>query len=189
MDIYIKNMVCDRCILTVRRHLDEIGLKYKNIHLGSVELAEEPTDDKFAKLRAALQSSGFEVLDDNKKRLVEQIKNTIISLVQGYGDEDELNIKLSALLEKKLKVDYHYLASLFPAVEGITIEKYAILQRVEKVKELLMYGEMSTSEIADQLRYSSVQHLSQHFKKVTGLTPSEFKALKENGRKPLDKIK
>lgn len=180
-------MVCDRCILSVRRQLDELGLTYKNVQLGEVELAEEISlRDKDA-LSEKLHEQGFELLDDKKSRLVEKIKSVIISLVQGYSD-DEFNMKLSALLEEKLQMDYHYLASLFPAVEGVTIERYAILQRIEKIKELLMYDEMSLSEIADKLGYSSVQHLSRQFKKITGLTASEFRRLKENTRKPLDKI-
>lgn len=187
MNLYIKNMVCDRCIMVVRQQLDDQGLAFKNIQLGQVELAEEPTPEKLDAFRSTLLKTGFELLDDKKAMLVEQIKNTIISLVQGYGDE-EFNKKLSAILEEKLQLDYHYFTSLFSAVEGITIEKYAILQRIEKVKELLMYDELSLSEISYQLGYSSVQHLSQQFKKVTGLTPSQFKQLKENSRKPLDKI-
>lgn len=187
MNLYIKNMVCDRCIMVVRQQLDEQGLNYKNIQLGQVELVEEPDPAKLDAFRETLLTTGFELLDDKKAMLVEQIKNTIISLVQGYG-EDEFNKKLSAILEEKLQLDYHYFTTLFSAVEGITIEKYAILQRIEKVKELLMYDELSLSEISYQLGYSSVQHLSQQFKKITGLTPTAFKQLKENKRKPLDKI-
>ena len=127
------------------------------------------------------------MLDDEKRATVEQIKNAIISLIHGY-EADELNVKLSVLLSKKLKREYQYLSTLFSGVEGITIEKYAILQRIEKAKELIMYGELSMSEIADNLRYSSVQHLSQQFKKITGFTPSEFKQSKENGRKALDEV-
>ena len=121
-----------------------------------------------------------------KTRTVEKIKNTIVSLV--HRNDEELNLKLSALLEEKLQMDYHYLTTLFSSVEGVTIEKYTILQRIERVKELLMYDELSLSEIADQMGYSSVQHLSQQFKKVTGMTPSQFRDLKENKRKPLDKV-
>ncbi|MEO7139372.1 MAG: AraC family transcriptional regulator [Ferruginibacter sp.] len=187
MNLYIKNMVCDRCIMVVRQQLDEQGLAYKNIQLGQVELVEETTPAKLDAFRETLLNTGFELLDDKKAMLVEQIKNTIISLVQGYG-EDDFNKKLSAILEEKLQLDYHYFTTLFSSVEGITIEKYAILQRIEKVKELLMYDELSLSEISYQLGYSSVQHLSQQFKKITGLTPSQFKQLKENNRKPLDKI-
>jgi AraC-like DNA-binding protein len=173
--------------MVVRQQLDDLDLRYTNVQLGQVELAADPSDEKLGELRETLLKTGFELLDDNKAKLVEQIKNTIISLVQGYGEE-EFNKKLSAILEEKLQLDYHYFTSLFSSVEGITIEKYAILQRIEKVKELLMYDEMSLSEISYQLGYSSVQHLSQQFKKITGLTPSQFKQLKENKRKPLDKI-
>jgi AraC family transcriptional regulator len=180
-------MVCDRCIATVRRQLDELGLTYKNVQLGNVELVKEPSPSELSKLREILMSSGFELLDDEKKTMVEQIKRHIISLIHGYETE-ELNIKLSVLLQKRLNKDYQYLSMLFSSVEGITIEKYAILQRIEKVKELIMYGELTMTEIADELHYSSVQHLSQQFKKVTGLTPSDFKQLKENSRKPLDKV-
>jgi AraC family transcriptional regulator len=187
MQLYIKNMVCDRCIMVVRQQLEHLQLDYKNIQLGQVELAKDPSQKKLDELRSSLIDAGFELLDDKKAKLVEQIKNTIISLIQGY-EEEEFNKKLSAILVEKLQTDYHYLTSLFSAVEGITIEKYAIMQRIEKVKELLMYDELSLSEISYQLNYSSVQHLSQQFKKITGLTPSQFKKLKENNRKPLDKI-
>ena len=185
--LYIKNMVCDRCILSVRQQLDSLGMAFKNIQLGEVELAQEPTAKQINDLRDSLMKTGFELLDDKKAALVEKIKNTIVSLIQGYS-EDEFNKKLSAMLEEKLNKDYHYLTTLFSSIEGVTIEKYSILQRIEKVKELLMYDELSLSEISYKLGYSSVQHLSQQFKKVTGLTPSQFKQLKENRRKPLDKV-
>ncbi len=155
--------------------------------MGQVELNEKPEAVQLEQLRTMLQQQGFELLDDKKAKTVEQIKTFIVSLIHGK-DADEFNLKLSAMLEEKLSIDYHYLSSLFSSVEGITIEKYAILQRIEKVKELLMYDEKSLSEIAFELGYSSTQHLSQQFKKVTSLTPSHFKQLKENKRKPLDKI-
>jgi len=185
--LYIRNMVCDRCIMSVRQQLDNLELEYKNIQLGEVELAKEPKPKQIDDLKESLLKTGFELLDDKKARLVEKIKTAIVSMIQGYS-EDEFNKKLSAMLEEKLKMDYHYLTTLFSSIESITIEKYAILQRIEKVKELLMYNEMSLSEIADKLGYSSVQHLSQQFKKITGLTPSQFKQLKENKRKPLDRV-
>ena len=187
MLLHIKNMVCDRCIMVVRKHLDDLGLGYKNIHLGEVELAGEPHTDQVKALSDKLAADGFELLDDKKSKTVERIKTTIISLIHRNDSEDS-NLKLSALLEKKLGLDYHYLTTLFSSVEGITIEKYAILQRIEKVKELLMYDEKTLSEIAWELGYSSVQHLSQQFKKVTGLTPSHFRQLGENKRKPLDQV-
>lgn len=187
MHLYIKNMVCDRCIFVVRQQLDKLGLTYNNIQLGEVELNNTPADQQLQTLKAGLQALGFELLDNKKGTIVEKIKNTIIQLVHHRGTETA-PLKLSVLLEEKLQMDYHYLTTLFSAVEGITIEKYAILQRVEKAKELLMYNELSLVQIADQLGYSSVQHLSQQFKKMTGLTPSHFKQLKENKRKPLDKV-
>lgn len=138
-------------------------------------------------LRERLGLIGFELLDDRKSRIVERIKNTIVSLIHGNQDEG-FNKKLSAVLTEKLKMDYHYLTTLFSSVEGVTIEKYTILQRIERAKELLLYNELNLSEIANELGYSSVQHLSQQFKKITGLTPSHFTELKENKRKPLDKV-
>ena len=187
MNLYIKNMVCNRCIMVVRQQLDNLGIEYKNIQLGHVELSNKLTQEQTGKLKDLLLSAGFELLDDKKAKTVEKIKNVIVSLIQGH-DEEDFNRKLSAMLQEKLNMDYHYLTSLFSSIEGITIEKYAILQRIEKVKELLMYDELNLSEISFKLGYSSVQHLSQQFKKVTGLTPSEFKQLKENRRKPLDKL-
>lgn len=185
--LYIRNMVCDRCIMSVRQQLDNLELEYKNIQLGEVELAKEPKPKQIDDLKESLLKTGFELLDDKKAMLVEKIKTAIVSMIQGYS-EDEFNKKLSAMLEEKLKLDYHYLTTLFSSIESMTIEKYAILQRIEKVKELLRYDEMSLSEIADKIGYSSVQHLSQQFKKITGLTPSQFKQLKENKRKPLDHV-
>lgn len=187
MHLYIKNMVCNRCILSVRQQLETLGLAYKNVSLGEVELSVQPSQQQIAKLLESLSKTGFELLDDKKATLVEKIKTTIVSLIQGYN-EDEFNMKLSALLAEKLNTDYQYLSTLFSSIENVTIEKYAILQRVEKAKELLMYDEMNVGEIAEKLGYSSVQHLSLQFKKITGLTPSKFKQLKENTRKPLDKV-
>lgn len=180
-------MVCDRCIMSVRRQLDDLGLRYSNIQLGEVELTKNPDKAELQNLRNKLKDNGFELLDDKKSKIVEKIKNTIVSLIHGK-DADEFNMKLSAILEEKIGMDYHYLTTLFSSVEGVTIEKYAILQRVEKVKELLMYDEKTLSEIAYEMGYSSVQHLSQQFKKITGLTPTHFKELGENKRKPLDKV-
>ncbi len=187
MTLFIKNMVCERCVMAVRQQLEAVGLAYKNVQLGQVEISADPGSEQLNQLRNRLKDLGFELLDDKKSQIVEKIKNAIVSLIHG-NKEEEFNLKLSAHLQDKLQLDYHYLSSLFSSVEGITIEKYAILQRIEKVKELLMYDEKTLSEIAYELGYSSVQHLSQQFKKVTGLTPSHFKSLKENRRKPLDKI-
>lgn len=180
-------MVCDRCIMSVIQQLQETGLPYRRIQLGEVELDQEPSADQLAVLRQKLEQQGFELLDDKKARLVEKIKNTIVGLVHSTDTEDQ-SFKLSAILQERLGLEYHYLSNLFSSVEGITIEKYAILQRIERVKELLRYDEKNLSDIAFEMGYSSVQHLSQQFKKVTGLTPTAFKELKQNLRKPLDKV-
>lgn len=187
MNLYIKNMVCDRCIHVVRQELDKLNIAYKNVQLGEVELTDTPFQEQLHALYRQLHDLGFEILDNKKSNIVERIKKTIIQLIHG-NDEIELNKKLSVLIEEELQMDYHHLTNLFSSIEGITIEKYVILQRIEKAKELLMYDELSVNEIADKLGYSSVQHLSQQFKKITGLTPSHFKQLKENKRKPLDKV-
>lgn len=179
-------MVCSRCISTVRQLLENEGLSFNNIQLGEVELNEEPTTEQLTRLAEKMHAVGFELLDNRKARIVERIKTNIIQLV--HHGEEATNLKLSSFLSDKLQMDYHYLTTLFTAVEGVTIEKYAILQRVERIKELMVYGELTLSEIAYQMGYSSVQHLSQQFKKITGSTPSEFKAIKENKRKPLDKV-
>ncbi len=180
-------MVCDRCIMAVRQQVERAGMTFKNVQLGQVELAENPTPEKLDTLRGLLGDIGFELLDDKRAQVVEKIKNTIISLIH-QPDADEFNLKLSAHLEDTLGLDYHYLTTLFSSVEGVTIERYTILQRIEKVKELLMYNEKSLGEIAFALGYSSVQHLSQQFKKITGLTPTAFKELKENKRRPIDQV-
>jgi AraC family transcriptional regulator len=187
MKLYIKNMVCDRCIMAVKEQLDQAGLSYKAVKLGEVELLKDADEQSLKPLREKLQSLGFELLDDKRATLVEKIKNVIIDLIHRHEDV-ELKTKLSVMLQEKLLTDYHYLTTLFSSVEGITIEKYVILQRIERAKELLVYNELSLGEIAYKLGYSSVQHLSQQFKNVTGHTPSEFKKLTDNNRKPLDKL-
>jgi AraC family transcriptional regulator len=186
MQLYIKNMVCDRCILAIKQQLENTGISYYNVNLGEVELDLEPSPEQLEQLNKNLTAIGFELLDDKKDKLVEKIKNIIISLI--HRNEDSRNKKMSAILEEKLQLDYPYLSNLFSSMEGVTIEKYTIRQRIEKVKELLTYKELSLSEIAEQMDYSSVQHLSQQFKKETGLTPTKFRELKENIRKPLDKV-
>ncbi len=186
LKLYIKNMVCDRCMMSVRKELEDLGIACSSVQLGEVELPEEPTGEQLERLGEKLNSIGFELLDDKKSRIVEKIKNTIIALV--HRGEEAQHLKLSALLEQKLQLDYHYLSSLFSSVEGVTIEKYFIAQRVERIKELLSYDELSLGEIADQVGYSSVQHLSQQFKKVTGFTPSAYRQLPGNQRKPLDRV-
>ena len=184
--IFIKNMVCDRCIMVVQNELEKLGLDAKNIKLGEVILSKEITSLEKENLSKTLEPLGFEVIDDKKGRIIEKIKNIIIDLV--HHQDNDVKINLSDVLSDKLHHDYNYLSNLFSEVEGTTIEKYFIAQKVEKVKELLVYDELLLSEIANRLNYSSVAYLSNQFKKVTGLTPSHFKQIKEDKRKPLDKV-
>lgn len=178
-------MVCDRCILVVRQELEKLNLKPASIKLGEAEITKDPTEKQLSQLRQNLAALGFELLDDSRKKLIEKIKNIVIEQIH-YSDADDRH-NFSEILSHKLLKDYSYLSNLFSDVEGITIQKYIINQKIEKVKELLVYDELSLSEIAFKLGYSSVAHLSSQFKKVTGLTPSHFKNLGGIHRKPLDK--
>lgn len=184
--LFVKNMVCNRCIMVVQDELEKLDLDFANIRLGEVTLTKELNPDERNAVEAALIPLGFEVIDDKKSRIIEKIKNIIIDLVHHQDNDSKSN--LSDLLSEKLNHDYNYLSNLFSEVEGTTIEKYFIAQKVEKVKELLVYDELSLSEIALRLNYSSVAYLSNQFKKVTGLTPSHFKQIREEKRKPLDKV-
>jgi len=184
--LFIKNMVCNRCIMVVQNEMDKLGLAVEHIKLGEVTLEKEPAASERTVLEGALVSLGFQVIDDKKSRIIEQIKNVIIELVHHQDNDTKTN--LSDVLSEKLHHDYNYLSNLFSEVESTTIEKYFIAQKIEKVKELLVYDELSLSEIAFRLNYSSVAYLSNQFKKVTGLTPSHFKQIKEDKRKPLDAV-
>lgn len=179
-------MVCNRCIMVVQNEFDKLGLKINNIALGEVTLDSELDNNKKNEIQAVLEPLGFELIDDKKSRIIEKIKTTIIDLVHNQDNESKEN--LSDLLNKEVNHDYNYLSNLFSEIEGTTIEKYFIAQKIEKVKELLVYDELSLSEIAFRLNYSSVSYLSNQFKKVTGLTPSHFKQIKEDKRKPLDEV-
>jgi AraC-like DNA-binding protein len=184
--LFIKNMVCDRCILVVRNELQKLGIGVKQIKLGEVATEDELTPEKKEEIDRVLRELGFELIDDKKSRMIERIKTIIIDLV--HHRDNEIKEKLSEILRKELHHDYNYLSGLFSEVEGTTIEKYFIAQKIEKVKELIVYDELSLSEIAFRLNYSSVGYLSNQFKKVTGLTPSHFKQIKHDKRKPLDKV-
>lgn len=184
--LIIKNMVCNRCIMVVQHELDKLNINVKHIALGEVITEKELTHSEKKKVQASLEPLGFELIDDKKSRLIEKIKNIIIDLVHHLDNNTKRN--LSDILSEELHHDYNYLSNLFSEVEGATIEKYFISQKIERVKELLVYDELSLSEIAFRLNYSSVAYLSNQFKKVTGLTPSHFKQIKEIKRKPLDKV-
>jgi len=179
-------MVCNRCKMVVKAALEKAGLSPLSTELGEVEFATEPDVATLQQLAASLQNLGFEIIDNKKSRLIEQIKNAIVHQVHHADETSTLNF--SEYLSQKLLYDYHYLSTLFSAVEGVTIEKYLIAQKIEKVKELLKYDELSLSQIADQLGYSSVAYLSNQFKKQTGLTPSFYKQSKTNSRKSLDNL-
>jgi len=179
-------MVCNRCISVVRNELDSLGIPVTQIVLGEAELGKELSRPEIESLRERLEHHGFELLDDQKSKLIEQIKTLLINFVH-YSDE-KIKVNLSDYIAEKIGRDYDYLSSLFSEVEGLTIEKYMILQRIERVKELLVYGELSLSEIAFKTGYSSLAHLSAQFKKITGLTPSHYREIRDHKRKPLDKL-
>ena len=179
-------MVCNRCTAAVKSALDELKFSYTSVELGEVILKTEPSSKQLDALKEKLEQLGFELLDDTKKKLIEKIKTIVIEQVHYRDDDNRYN--LSEILSSKLRKDYSYLSHLFSEVEGITIEKYLINQKIEKIKELLVYDELSLNEIAYQLGYSSVAHLSTQFKKVTGLTPTHFKKLGGIHRKTLDKV-
>jgi AraC-like DNA-binding protein len=181
-------MVCNRCISAVGRELKKLGLKPLSVVLGTAIVEGQIDAETMRQIDESLLLIGFEMIDDKKSRLVENIKTEVIRYIH-YDPELIGKLNFSGYLSEKLGYDYSYLSSLFSAVEGLTIEKYIILQRIEKVKELLIYDELTLKEIAYKLGYSSVQHLSNQFKKVTGLTPSFFKKIKENKRRPLDQVK
>lgn len=184
--LYIKNMVCERCKMVVKSELTKLNITPVQIDFGEITLDKPLSDEQKRQIENSLTPLGFELINDKKSRLIEQIKTLIIELVH-YTSSD-LKINLSDYLSEKLHHDYNYISNLFSEVEGTTIEKYYIAQKIEKVKELLIYDELTLNEIAFKLNYSSAAHLSNQFKKVTGLTPSHFKAIKENKRKPLDKV-
>ncbi len=186
--LYIKNMVCPRCIKVVQEELEKLGVKILSINLGEVETAEPSEALPLQKISQTLKENGFELLEDTKSKTIENIKNEIISSIQQYEEVDLETINFPKLLSNNSGKDYHYLSSLFSKTEGITIEHYIILQKIEKAKEFLKYGELTLSEISYRLGYSSVQHLSRQFKNATGMTASQFKNNQNNLRKSIDSI-
>jgi AraC-like DNA-binding protein len=179
-------MVCIRCKMAVKSELERLGLKYISVELGEVEIIREISSEQRIQLDAGLKKTGLELMDSRKSILIEKIKIIIIELIH-YSDYP-LKINLSDYLTSKLNYDYTYLANLFTEVQGTTIEHFFIFHKIERVKELLVYDELNLKEIAFKLHYSSVAHLSNQFKKITGLTPSHFKKLKHKRRKSLEKL-
>jgi len=179
-------MVCIRCKIVVKDELAKLGLGTSIVELGEAEIPGTISAALREEIRSALMRSGLELMDDKKSVLIQKIKNIIIDLV--HYSEEPLSIKLSAYLSEKLQHDYTYLANLFSEVQGVTIEKFFITHKIERVKELLVYNELNLTEIAYKLHYSSVAHLSAQFKKTTGLTPSYFKQLKDKRRSMLEDL-
>jgi len=179
-------MVSIRCKLVVKAELEKLGIQYSSVELGEVELPQSISPEKLNNLDIALKKSGLELMDDKKSILIEKIKKVIVEMIHYNDDEDELKVNFSDYLTEKLNYNYTYLANLFSEVQGTTIEHFIIQHKIEKVKELLVYNELTLTEIAWKLRYSSVAHLSNQFKKVTGLSPSHFKKLKKKRRSTLE---
>jgi AraC-like DNA-binding protein len=179
-------MVCIRCKMVVKEELTKLGLHYTSVELGEAEVLENISAEQYDQIRTVLLKSGLELMDDKKSVLIQKIKNVIIELV--HYSEEPLAINFSEFLSQQLSHDYTYLANLFSEVQGTTIEQFLIAHKIERVKELLVYDELNLTEIAYKLHYSSVAHLSAQFKKVTGLTPSHFKQLKNKRRSMLDDL-
>ena len=186
MILHIKNMVCNRCKMVVKGELEKLGLNPVSVQLGEVVLAENISGQQRAEIAEKLTPLGFELLEDKKAQITEQVKTSIINLVH-YANEP-LKVNLSSYLSENLQLEYPQISAVFSELEHQTIEKYFISQKIEKAKEMLTYGELTLSEIAYQLNYSSVAHLSAQFKKVTGVTPSAYKTANIGKRKTLDEI-
>ena len=186
---YIRNMFCRRCISTVEELFGQAGIPVSSVTLGEVMVTIDVLDDdRLEKLGQLLLENGFELVNDRKSRLLEQIKATVIDIIH-HQDHYELKINWSSYLSERLNCDYNYLSNIFSAVNGITLERYIIRQKIEKIKEYLFYDELSLKEIAYKLGYSNQAHVSSQFKKMTGLTPSEYKkSRQEMSRTPLDSI-
>lgn len=186
MKLYIKYMVSTRCKMMVKESLKKLGLHFIVVDLGVVEIMENLSTEQLKALKIDLVDAGLELMDDKRAMLIEKIKNVVIEMVHHSDELPKTNF--SDFISKKLDHDYTYLANLFSEVQGTTIEQFIILHKTERIKELIIYGEMNITEIANRMNYSSVAHLSTQFKKVTGLTPSHFKQLKDKRRSPIEEI-
>ena len=179
-------MVCIRCKMVVKEELKRLGLHYTSVELGEVDIVEDVSVEQHDQFKVALLKSGLELMDDKKSVLIQKIKNVIVELV--HYSEEPLTINFSDYLSQKLNHNYTYLANLFSEVQGTTIEQFIIAHKIERVKELLVYNELNLTEIAYLMHYSSVAHLSAQFKKVTGLTPSYFKQLRDKRLNMLENL-
>jgi AraC family transcriptional regulator len=184
--LFIKNMVCNRCIMTVENILNQNHIPYNKVSLGEVELERKLSVEETKTVEADLHKVGFELIDKRVNKIIEDIKQAVLEYLNLGMDSQ--NLKLSSFITTNIPYDYSYLSDLFSSIEGKTIEQYFILQRIEKVKELLVYDQLSLTEISYQTGFSSVHHLSSQFKKVTGLTPSHFKKIGIERRKALDQL-
>ena len=186
MKIYIKYMVSLRCKMVVKEELKKLGLHFIVVDLGEIEIMEDITDAQREELKNALINSGLELMDDKRSVLIEKIKNIVVEMIHYYDELPKINY--SDYISEKLDYDYTYLSNLFSEINGITIQQFIITHKIERVKELLFYDELSLTEISYRMQYSSVAHLSNQFKKVTGLTPSQFKHLKFKHRNQIEAI-
>ncbi|TFF37735.1 helix-turn-helix domain-containing protein [Mucilaginibacter psychrotolerans] len=186
MKLYIKNMVCIRCKMVVKQELKKRSIRYAAVALGEVDLIDEVSYSQITDLTAGLKKFGLEVMDNKKSILIERIKKVVVELI--HYIEEPVKVNFSDHLTEKLNYDYTYMANLFSEVEGITLEHYLISHKIERVKELLVYDELSLTEISYKMHYSSVAHLCNQFKKTTGLTPSHFKNLKIDRRSALTSV-
>jgi len=186
LKLYIKYMVSNRCKMAVKEELRKLGLHFILVDLGEVEIMENITPEQKQQLKIALFNSGLELMDDKRAVLIERIKNAVIELV--HHSDEVIKINFSDFLSERLNHDYTYLANLFSEIQGTTIEQFVILHKIERIKELIIYDELNITEIAWKMNYSSVAHLSNQFKKVTGLTPSHYKQLKSKLRSPIEDV-
>lgn len=186
MLLRIKNMVCDRCVMVVRTELERAGCRVLAVRLGEAEVEGGLSPGEKARLAERLEALGFELLEDRRARMIEAVKRAVIELVR--AEEVMPDVRLSEYLQERLRVDYRQISTLFSETEGRTVEKYFIAQKIERVKELLVYDELSLGEIAFRLGYSSVAHLSAQFKQVTGMTPSRYKLMGSAGRRTIDSV-
>ncbi len=187
MHLYIKNMVCHRCILAVKAEAEKLGIHNADITLGQMHIHKPAADPQvMEQLKLALRSLGFEIIDDKKSRLIEKVKTIVIEGI--HHNNGEIRNSWSERITTELHYEYNYLSNLFSSIEGITIEQFVIKQKIEKVKELLFYDELTLSEIAYRMGYSSAAYLTNQFKKITGMTPGQFRKLLDKNRNPIDKL-